>query len=81
MMESIFGHIKHGLWYGVLFTSAAFLVFHVHVSSAGAEHESQKHGKNTSERYRIISFDFQHVEVPYVICLWILLASVAKIGK
>lgn len=43
--------------------------------------ESHKMGGQNSERYRILSFNFHHVEVPYVICLWILLASVAKIGK
>ncbi|XP_041375066.1 sodium/hydrogen exchanger 3-like [Gigantopelta aegis] len=40
-------------------------------------------GKSDNEtvgRYQLVSFDFHHVEIPYVICLWVLLASVAKIG-
>lgn len=36
---------------------------------------------NGTERYHLVVWDFHHVEVPYVICLWILLASVAKIGE
>lgn len=36
---------------------------------------------NETERYQLVVWDFHHVEVPYVICLWILLASVAKIGE
>ncbi|KAK3579213.1 hypothetical protein CHS0354_022758, partial [Potamilus streckersoni] len=41
-------------------------------------------GKNggetkTQERYQVFSFDFQRVELPIIICLWILIASLAKI--
>lgn len=43
--------------------------------------ESHKISSNESHRYKIVSFNFSHVEVPYVICLWILLASIAKIGE
>ena len=44
--------------------------------------ETADFSKNeTVGRYQLVSFDFHHVEIPYVICLWVLLASVAKIGK
>ncbi|KAK7114435.1 sodium/hydrogen exchanger 3-like [Littorina saxatilis] len=41
---------------------------------------SNEANSNETERYQLVVWDFQHVEIPYVICLWILLASVAKIG-
>lgn len=36
---------------------------------------------NNSNRYHVVTVNFPYVAVPYVICLWILLASVAKIGE
>ena len=49
------------------------------ISSAVAAEEEKSN--NETERYQLVTWDFHHVEVPYVICWWILLASVAKIGK
>ena len=34
-----------------------------------------------SERYPLVVFDFERVELPYIICLWVLIASLAKIGE
>jgi hypothetical protein len=50
-------------------------------SGANAETETKAAVKNETLRYPIAVFDFQRVELPYVICLWILIASLAKIGK
>lgn len=36
--------------------------------------------KNETERYKLIVFDFERVELPLVICLWILIVALAKIG-
>ncbi|KAL8575951.1 hypothetical protein ACOMHN_027349 [Nucella lapillus] len=54
----------------------SFIVCPVHCH---VEEGSAKSG-NETQRYQLFTFDFHHVEVPYVICLWVLLASVAKIG-
>ena len=40
-----------------------------------------KKNETHSERYPLAVFDFERVELPYVICLWVLIASLAKIGK
>ncbi|KAK3796236.1 hypothetical protein RRG08_006806 [Elysia crispata] len=50
------------------------------VSSHQFNDESHKVVTNQTHRYKLVSFKFDHVEVPYVICLWILLACIAKIG-
>ena len=47
----------------------------------GEEVESHSVKKNETQRYALFKFQFHHVEIPYVICLWILLASIAKIGE
>ena len=36
--------------------------------------------KNETERYKLMVFDFERVELPLVICLWILIVALAKIG-
>jgi hypothetical protein len=36
--------------------------------------------KNETERYKLVVFDFDRVELPFVICLWILIVALAKIG-
>lgn len=41
--------------------------------------EGKKNESNT-ERYPLVVFDFERVELPFVICLWVLIASLAKIG-
>lgn len=35
---------------------------------------------NGTERYKLVVFDFERVELPFVICLWILIVALAKIG-
>ncbi|KAK7481699.1 hypothetical protein BaRGS_00027072, partial [Batillaria attramentaria] len=56
-----------------------FLVASIFTSVIGSEEKGDT-SSNETERYQLVVWDFHHVEVPYVICLWILLASVAKIG-
>lgn len=36
---------------------------------------------NKSSEHAFFSLDYQHVQVPFEITLWIMLASLAKIGK
>lgn len=62
-------HIIHALF--------LILLSWAQVGSAEAHEESH----NETERYKILSFDFERVELPYVICLWILIVALAKIGK
>lgn len=51
-------------------------------STVTAEENSEEKGNGThSERYPLVVFDFERVELPYIICLWVLIASLAKIGK
>ena len=51
-------------------------------SGAGAESTA---GNKTGTPYygggiHIFKFDFRNVETPFVVCCWVLLASLAKIG-
>ncbi len=64
---------KHCLWLILP------LVFCVSVLAAGTTTEAEE--KETPERYHIAVFDWPHVDTPYTVSLWILLASIAKIGS
>ena len=33
-----------------------------------------------SGSYEVVKFDFAHISLPYIVCMWILLASAMKIG-
>uniref|UniRef100_A0A914VW48 Sodium/hydrogen exchanger n=1 Tax=Plectus sambesii TaxID=2011161 RepID=A0A914VW48_9BILA len=41
---------------------------------------TEKGGEGNGKRYQVAVFEWEEVQVPYTIALWILLASVAKIG-
>jgi sodium/hydrogen exchanger-like protein 3 len=38
-------------------------------------------GEHEVERYPVTTVDFSRVETPFIIGIWILFASIAKIGK
>lgn len=61
------------------FVHALFLILVVWAQTGTAKEHEESHNK--TERYKILSFDFERVELPYVICLWILIVALAKIGK
>lgn len=48
--------------------------------AAGNEHSTDDHGHHP-ERYPVTTVDFSRVETPFIIGIWILFASIAKIGK
>jgi len=43
--------------------------------------EKSEHNASHTERYPLVVFDFERVELPFVICIWVLIASLAKIGR
>jgi solute carrier family 9 (sodium/hydrogen exchanger), member 3 len=53
------------------------------------QHEKNVHGsqdphaaeEGTHERYPVTTVDFSRVETPFIIGIWILFASIAKIGE
>lgn len=57
---------------------ALFLVLLSWAQVGSAKEHEESH--NETERYKILSFDFERVELPYVICLWILIVALAKIA-
>ena len=42
--------------------------------------KGERHGEG-EEGYQIFKMDFERVELPFIIALWILVASLAKVGK
>lgn len=55
-----------------------FLVFFLFPVAAEMEDSTLKH---KDEGYQIVTFKWHHVQDPFIIVLWILVASVAKICK
>jgi hypothetical protein len=48
----------------------------------GGDHETGEHGEgHVHQNYPITTIDFSRVETPFIIGVWILFASVAKIGE
>lgn len=43
--------------------------------------EDGKKNESSPDRYPLVVFDFERVELPFVICCWILIACLSKIGK
>ena len=71
--------VENGFQWGLaLFIVLVMLVFQAQPTLAA---ETAEESHNETERYKIFTFDFERVELPYVICLWILIVALAKIGK
>lgn len=51
------------------------------LGSENASWEPEEVPGNESSEHTFFSLDYQHVQVPFEITLWIMLASLAKIGK
>ncbi len=47
--------------------------------STKAPHEDAQHKSHGG--IKVAKFDFERVKTPFVVCLWILIASLAKIGR
>lgn len=45
------------------------------------EHAGEHGAGHEVERYPVTTVDFSRVETPFIIGIWILFASIAKIGK
>lgn len=52
-----------------------------HQSPTNDYDEHGSHNKSTKKAFPVLSFDFQHVGMPFEISLWVLLASLMKLGK
>ena len=44
------------------------------------ENDSDHESHHKEHRYSVATFDFSHVATPFIISVWILFASLAKIG-
>lgn len=73
-----FGWRKYSTYIYYSFILIIFLV--VRRTSAAVE-EVQGGEKETVSRYPVARFEFDHVADIYAITLWILLGSLAKVGK
>ncbi|KAK6185035.1 hypothetical protein SNE40_007360 [Patella caerulea] len=50
------------------------------IDAVDSAEQGEKSESNHTERYKLAAWNFHHVEIPYVICLWVLLASVTKLA-
>lgn len=53
-----------------------------HSSNGASKHGDQTHNvsQHTKKPFPVLSFDYEHVQVPFEISLWVLLASLMKLG-
>jgi len=51
-----------------------------HLSSVSTPVHSSETADDRKHRFHVASFDFSYVSTPFVVSLWIVLASIAKIG-
>lgn len=65
--------------------SAAAYVDEPHLSKSFLPHYEPDHGgavgSSQDTRLQVFTVDYDYVQIPYEVTLWILLASLAKIGK
>jgi len=52
-----------------------------HLSSVSTPVYISETADDSKHRYHIASFDFSYVSAPFIMSLWIVLSSVAKIGQ
>ena len=59
--------------------------FDSHGHHAGGEGNKQGHGHHEGgheeAHFSVFHVNFEHVEVPFIIALWIFVSSLAKVGK
>ncbi|XP_041844319.1 sodium/hydrogen exchanger 1 isoform X2 [Melanotaenia boesemani] len=44
------------------------------------KHVEEKHNKNTTKAFPVLSFEYENIRTPFEISLWVLLASLMKLG-
>ena len=51
------------------------------MSDAGLGHYKPAHEGHSKHEYEVFHVDFERVEIPFIIALWIFVSSLAKIGE
>ena len=51
------------------------------MSDAGLGHYKPAHEGHAKHEYEVFHVDFERVEIPFIIALWIFVSSLAKIGE
>ncbi|XP_030637085.1 sodium/hydrogen exchanger 1 [Chanos chanos] len=49
-------------------------------SHRSQDHEGKHHDNKSRKAFPVLEFDYQHVRIPFEIALWVLLASLMKLG-
>ncbi|KAK3085401.1 hypothetical protein FSP39_002795 [Pinctada imbricata] len=64
-----------------MFSGALFGVLCLLIGATDGEEVAESGGSEGGvEHYKLVEFNFERVELPYVICLWILIVALAKIA-
>lgn len=70
----------------LLFLISTWLLVEISGSSVPKANENndsdaQSNHSNETERYEVAKLDWEHVQGPFMVTIWLLLASLFKIGK